>query len=95
MRCRGTGRGIEADFGPEHADTFRRDLRADYVLATARAEALRSKTRLARRACRRQDNQMPSNDSDWFRKDNRACGSRARWTSGPQGSRAGRGCSAS
>ncbi len=30
-------RGIEADFGPEHADTFRRDLhpdlRADYVLA--------------------------------------------------------------
>ncbi len=24
--------GIEADFGPEHADTFRRDLRADYVL---------------------------------------------------------------
>ncbi|MDQ3198861.1 MAG: SAM-dependent methyltransferase, partial [Verrucomicrobiota bacterium] len=29
-------RGIEADFGPEHADTFRRDLhpdlRADYVL---------------------------------------------------------------
>ena len=30
-------RGIEADFGPEHADTFRRDLHpnlsADYVLA--------------------------------------------------------------
>jgi len=26
-------RGIETDFGPEHADTFRRDLRADYVLA--------------------------------------------------------------
>jgi hypothetical protein len=30
-------RGIEADFGPEHADTFRRDLhpdlKADYVLA--------------------------------------------------------------
>jgi type I restriction enzyme M protein len=30
-------RGIEADFGPEHADTFRRDLhpdlRADYVIA--------------------------------------------------------------
>ena len=30
-------RGIEADFGPEHADTFRRDLhpdlRVDYVLA--------------------------------------------------------------
>ena len=29
--------GIEADFGPEHADTFRRDLnpdlRADFVLA--------------------------------------------------------------
>jgi type I restriction enzyme M protein len=32
-------RGIEADFGPEHADTFRRDLhpdlRADYVLANS------------------------------------------------------------
>jgi len=26
MRCRGALRGIEADFGPEHADTFRRDL---------------------------------------------------------------------
>ena len=25
-------RGIEADFGPEHVDTFRRDLRADSVL---------------------------------------------------------------
>ncbi len=37
MRCRGALRGIEADFGPEHADTFRRDLhpdlRADFVLA--------------------------------------------------------------
>ena len=30
-------RGIEADFGPEHADTFRRDLRpADYVLLRPR-----------------------------------------------------------
>ena len=26
-------RGIESGFGPEHADTSRRDLRADYVLA--------------------------------------------------------------
>lgn len=37
IRCRCAGRGIEADFGPKHADTFRRDLhpdlRADYVLA--------------------------------------------------------------
>ena len=33
MRCRGAGRGIEVDFGPEHVDTFRRDLHADYVLA--------------------------------------------------------------
>jgi type I restriction enzyme M protein len=44
MHCRGALRGIEADFGPEHADTFRRDLhsdlRADYVLASARARAL-------------------------------------------------------
>jgi type I restriction-modification system DNA methylase subunit len=32
-------RGIEADFGPEHADTFRNvqhpDLRADFVIANA------------------------------------------------------------
>jgi hypothetical protein len=45
MRCRGAGRGIEADFGPEHADTFRRDLHpdlsADYVLATARLDPFR------------------------------------------------------
>ena len=44
MLCRGALRGIEADFGPEHADTFRRDLhpdlRADYVPATARARTL-------------------------------------------------------
>ena len=33
-------RGIEADFGPERADTFRRDLRADYGLeAKVRKEA--------------------------------------------------------
>lgn len=36
--------GIEADFGPEHADTFRRDLhpdlRADYVLANGGMEAM-------------------------------------------------------
>ena len=44
--------GVEADFGPEHADSFRRDLHpdpalrdADYVLAN-----------------------QPFNDSDWFRK---------------------------
>ena len=59
-------RGIEADFGPEHADTFRGDihpdLRADYVLATTRAKALSWKQKLTRRACRRQDNQMPFND---------------------------------
>jgi len=89
MRCRGAPRGIEADFGPEHADTFRRDLRADYVLATARARA-HSTVVLTRRACRRQDNRTPFSDSDWFRKDNRASRSNARWTSGPQGSRAGR-----
>src|SRR5688572_17274983 len=37
-------RGIEADFGAEHADTFRRDLhpdlRADYVMANRRVVAL-------------------------------------------------------
>jgi type I restriction enzyme M protein len=72
MRCRGAGRSIEADFGLEHAGTFRRDLhpdlRADYVLASARARA-HSTAMLTRRACRRQDNHMPFNDSDWFRED--------------------------
>ncbi len=59
--------------GEEQADTFRRDLhpdlRADYVLATAPRESAKSKTALICRACRRQDNHMPFNDSGWFRKD--------------------------
>ena len=53
--------------GPEHADTFRRDLhpdlRADYVLATARRDSAIIKAKPFRRACRRQDN-PPFNDSD-------------------------------
>jgi len=36
MRCRDAGRGIEADFGPEHADTFRRDLHPDYLVPNFR-----------------------------------------------------------
>ncbi len=61
-------RGIEADFGPENADTFRRDLhpdlRADYVLATAMRDSAITKAKPCRKACRRQDNPMPFNDSD-------------------------------
>ena len=47
-------RGIEADFGPEHADTFRRDLhpdlRADYVLANGSMSSNQSGERDIRRA---------------------------------------------
>jgi len=71
-------RGIEADFGPEHADTFRRDLhpdlhpdlRADFVLANP-----------------------PFNDSDWFRKDDdvrwQPSGARSTAIGSPQGERGG------
>ena len=47
-------RGIEADFGPEHADTFRRDRRLNFELRTSNFEL---------------GNGPPFNDSDWFRKD--------------------------
>ena len=47
-------RGIEADFGPEHADTFRRDLRLNFEPRTSNFEL---------------GNGPPFNDSDWFRKD--------------------------
>ena len=47
-------RGIEVDFGPEHADTFRRDRRLNFELRTSNFEL---------------GNGPPFNDSDWFRKD--------------------------
>ena len=47
-------RGIAADFGPEHADTFRRDRRLNFELRTSNFEL---------------GNGPPFNDSDWFRQD--------------------------
>ena len=47
-------RGIEVDFGPEHADTFRRDRRLNFEPRTSNFEL---------------GNGPPFNDSDWFRKD--------------------------
>jgi hypothetical protein len=51
MRSRGVGPGIDADFGPEHADTFRRDLhpdlRADYFLANPPFNAAQRGTNFA------------------------------------------------
>ena len=47
-------RGIEVDFGPEHADTFRRDRRLNFELRTSNFEL---------------GNGPPFKDSDWFRKD--------------------------
>ena len=47
-------RGIEADFGPEYADTFRRDRRLNFEPRTSNFEL---------------GNGPPFNDSDWFRKD--------------------------
>lgn len=61
-------RGIKADFGPEYAATFRYDfhpdLRVNYVLATAERDSAFLIAKPNRRACLRQDNPMPFNDSD-------------------------------
>ena len=66
-------RGIEADFGPEHADTFRHvqhpDLRAD----TATRVSANPKPRSHLAGLLRSERQLPANppfnDSDWFRQD--------------------------
>ena len=55
--CISASGGIEADFGPEQADTFRRDLhpdlRADYVLANPPFQRLRLVPQGRRRALAR------------------------------------------
>jgi hypothetical protein len=56
--------GFEADLGPAHANTFRRDLLADHVPATAESDSAYLNAKPHRRACQRQDNPMPFNDSD-------------------------------
>jgi type I restriction enzyme M protein len=66
-------RGIEADFGPEHADTFRRDLHPDLRADTATRVSAKPKPRSHLAGLLRSERQLlanpPFNDSDWFRKD--------------------------
>jgi type I restriction enzyme M protein len=66
-------RGIEADFGPEHADTFRRDLHPDLRADTATRVSAIPKPRSHSAGLLRSERQLlanpPFNDSDWFRKD--------------------------
>jgi len=66
-------RGIETDFGPEHADTFRRDLHPDLRADTATRVSAKPKPRSHSAGLLRSERQLlanpPFNDSDWFRKD--------------------------
>ena len=66
-------RGIEADFGPEHADTFRCDLHPDLRADTATRVSANPKPRSHSAGLLRSERQLlanpPFNDSDWFRKD--------------------------
>ena len=67
--------GFEAtaipDFGPEHADTFRRDLHPDLRADTATHVSANPKPRSHSAGLLRSERQLrpPFNDSDWFRKD--------------------------
>jgi type I restriction enzyme M protein len=61
-------RGIEADFGPEHADTFRRDLHPDLRADTATRVSAKPKPRSHLAGLLRSERQLlanpPFNDSD-------------------------------
>jgi type I restriction enzyme M protein len=61
-------RGIEADFGPEHADTFRRDLHPDLRADTATRVSAKPKPRSHSAGLLRSERQLlanpPFNDSD-------------------------------
>jgi hypothetical protein len=57
-------RGIVADFGPEHADTFRRDLHPDLRLSRHSETTPDADFILAK---------PPFINSDWFRKVDRNC----------------------
>jgi type I restriction enzyme M protein len=61
-------RGIEADFGPEHADTFRRDLHPDLRADTATRVSAKPKPRSHFAGLLRSERQLlanpPFNDSD-------------------------------
>lgn len=66
-------RSIEADSGPEHADTFRRDLYPDLRADTATRVSAKPEPRSHLAGLLRSERQLlanpPFNDSDWFRKD--------------------------
>ena len=66
-------RGIEADFGLGHANTFRRDLHPDHRADTATRVSANPKPRSHLAGLLRSERQLlanpPFNDSDWFRKD--------------------------
>ena len=59
-------RGIEADFGPEHADTFRRDLHPDLRADTATRVSAKPQPRSHSAGLLRSERQLrpPFNDSD-------------------------------
>ena len=61
------------DFGPEHADTFRRDLHPDLRADTATRVSANPQPRSHSAGLLRSERQLlanpPFNDSDWFRKD--------------------------
>ncbi|MSU66761.1 MAG: hypothetical protein EXS38_11830, partial [Opitutus sp.] len=61
------------DFGPEHADTFRRDLHPNLRADTATRVSANPQPRSHSAGLLRSERQLlanpPFNDSDWFRKD--------------------------
>ena len=59
------------DFGPEHADTFRRDLHPDLRADTATCVSANPQPRSHSAGLLHSERQLrpPFNDSDWFRKD--------------------------
>jgi hypothetical protein len=54
-------RGIEADFGPEHADTFRRDLHPDLRADTATRASAKPKPRSHSAGLMRSERQLLAN----------------------------------
>lgn len=74
-------RGIETDFGPRHADTFRRDLHPDLRADTAARVSAQPQSRSHLPSLLRSERQLlsnpPFNDSDWFRRDGDLPGSSA------------------
>ena len=58
-------RGIEADFGPEHADTFRRDLHPDLRADTATRVSANPKPRSHSAGLLRSERQLLAKPPDY------------------------------